>query len=209
MAKQCGANHRPYACPSGFTQIKTSATGIPAILWSDHAPVGGYRRLVEWSLNNRFIVFAITAALIAGSYWLARDMGTEFLPATDEGSFSIAIHMPEGSPLESTDELVSRFEEILDRHESVAMYSVTIGQGDSLTSMSLSRNASAEITATVTPEVLRDKTTHLVMEDVEEQVNKSASDEVAFNCSPPCPPLPGAWASGSVSVRARHPRSSA
>ena len=191
-------------------KIKTGATGAStrqsSTPSSESLPKrsGGYRRLVEWSLNNRFIVFAITAALIASSYWLARDMGTEFLPATDEGSFSIAIHMPEGSPLESTDELVSRIEEILDRHESVAMYSVTIGQGDSLTSMSLSRNASAEITATVTPEVLRDKTTHLVMEDVEEQVNKSKAMLLAFNLQFTLSTLTGGM-EGSVEVSVSGP----
>ncbi|HQD85916.1 MAG TPA: efflux RND transporter permease subunit [Bacillota bacterium] len=166
---------------------------------------GGYRRLVEWSLDNRILVFAVVAALIAGSYYLARDIGTEFLPTTDEGSFSISVSMPEGLPLESTDEIVSKIEDILERHESVAMYSVSIGQGDTLTFMRLSDNASAEILVAVTPEVMEDKSTQLVMEDVERQVNEIKGDaEVAFNLQSTLSMLAGGM-EGSVEVSVSGP----
>lgn len=166
---------------------------------------GGYRRLVEWSLDNRALVFAVVAALIAGSYYLARGIGTEFLPTTDEGSFSITVSMPQGLPLESTEEIVSKIEDILERHESVAMYSVSIGQGDTLTFMRLSDDASAEILVAVTPEVMEDKSTQLVMEDVERQVNEIKGDaEVAFNLQSTLSMLAGGM-EGSVEVSVSGP----
>ncbi len=166
---------------------------------------GAYRRLVQWSLHNRLLLFAIVAALIAGSYYFAKDLGTEFLPTADEGSFSIAVSMPEGSPLEKTDRFVAEIEDILDRHKSIAMYSVSIGQGDAITSMRLSRDTSAEIMATVTSETLKNKETHLVMEDIEKQVDKIKDDaEVTFNLQSTMSMLAGGMA-GSVEVSVSGP----
>lgn len=169
------------------------------------AQPGRYERLVEWSLHNRFLVFLIVASLVAGAAYLGSGMGTEFLPSADEGSFSMSVSMPQGSSLEKIDSLVSEIEDILDRNRSIDMYSISIGRGDGLTSMRLSRGSSAEITATVTSDVFQKKQTRQVMEDIEKQVDKIKGDaEVTFNLQSSVAMMAGGMG-GSVEVSVSGP----
>ena len=169
------------------------------------AQPGRYERLVEWSLHNRFLVFLIVASLVAGKQYLGSGMGTEFLPSADEGSFSMSVSMPQGSSLEKIDSLVSEIEDILDRNRSIDMYSISIGRGDGLTSMRLSRGSSAEITATVTSDVFQKKQTRQVMEDIEKQVDKIKGDaEVTFNLQSSVAMMAGGMG-GSVEVSVSGP----
>lgn len=164
-----------------------------------------YRRLVEWSLDNRFLVFLIVAGLIASTVYLGKDLGTEFLPAADEGGFSINISMTENSPMDNIDSLVSQIEDILDKNSSINMYSVSIGRGDSLSSLRLSKGSSAEITAIVSRDAFKKKETRQVMEDVEGQVNEIKSDaRITFNLQSTISMMAGGLA-GSVEVSVSGP----
>ena len=113
--------------------------------------------------------------------------------------------MPQGSSLEKIDSLVSEIEDILDRNRSIDMYSISIGRGDGLTSMRLSRGSSAEITATVTSDVFQKKQTRQVMEDIEKQVDKIRGDaEVTFNLQSSVAMMAGGMG-GSVEVSVSGP----
>ena len=135
---------------------------------------GKYFNMVQWTLHNRLVVLLIVGALIAGSVYLGSKIGTEFIPTADEGGFSIAVKMPEGTPIEKLDNLVSEIEQILDKNRSIEMYTVSIsGGGGSLTSLTTSEGGTAAtITAIVTQETLNKKETVKVMEDIEKQVDK-------------------------------------
>lgn len=166
---------------------------------------GTYRRLVQWSLHNRGLILVIIAGLLAGSVYIGKKLGTEFLPTADEGGFSITVSMPDGTPLEKIDSFVVEIEDILDGNKSISMYSVSVGEGDPLTSMRLSRSASAEITASVTSDVLKDKQTREVMEDVEKEVDEIKGDaEVTFNLQSTMSMLAGGMA-GSVEISVSGP----
>jgi len=69
---------------------------------------GWLRRALE---HPRWLA-AICAALIAASYICYRSLGTDLLPAMDEGGFILDYVMPPGSSLQETDRVVSHLERI-------------------------------------------------------------------------------------------------
>jgi HAE1 family hydrophobic/amphiphilic exporter-1 len=60
----------------------------------------GYRRLLHKALDHRVIVLGITGLLLIGSLFLIRLVGTEFMPATDEGEVRVTVEMEVGTRLD-------------------------------------------------------------------------------------------------------------
>lgn len=58
-----------------------------------------YKELLHYSLNHRLLVLGIAAALFVGSILLIRLVGTEFMPATDEGEVRVSGEMEVGTRL--------------------------------------------------------------------------------------------------------------
>ncbi len=190
---------------STISDTDAGSSGLGQRISRKSTQPGRYERIVQWSLHNRFLVFLIVASLAAGAAYLGSGMGTEFLPSADEGNFTMSVSMAEGSPLENIDSLVSKIEDILNKNRSIDMYSISIGQGDSLTSMRLSRDSSAEITAAVTNDIFEKKQTRQVMEDIEKQVDQIKGDaEVTFNLQSSVAMMAGGMA-GSVEVSVSGP----
>jgi HAE1 family hydrophobic/amphiphilic exporter-1 len=63
-----------------------------------------YKRLLHFSLNHRLQVLGITVALLAGSVALIKLVGSEFMPATDEGEVRVSVEMEVGTRLNVMDE---------------------------------------------------------------------------------------------------------
>jgi HAE1 family hydrophobic/amphiphilic exporter-1 len=59
---------------------------------------GGYRHLIKF----RKTVLAIAAASFIGSFFLFPMVGVEFIPATDNGNFTVSVETPAGSSKEYT-----------------------------------------------------------------------------------------------------------
>lgn len=69
--------------------------------------LGGFRKLEDWyrrllhkALDHRVFVLTITGVLLVGSLFLLRLVGTEFMPATDEGEVRVTVEMEVGTRLE-------------------------------------------------------------------------------------------------------------
>ena len=63
-----------------------------------------YKDLLHYSLNHRLLILSIAAALFIGSLFLARLVGSEFMPAADEGEVRVTAEMEVGTRLGITDE---------------------------------------------------------------------------------------------------------
>ncbi len=85
--------------------------------------VHGLRRLytpvLQWSLAHRRIMLAVAAACLAVFAALLPRLGTEFLPALEEGNLWIRATMPPTISLEAGMPIVNRIREILLRHPEV------------------------------------------------------------------------------------------
>lgn len=67
--------------------------------WFD-AMVGGYRRLLAWSLRHKAAVLAFALALLVLSVYLTTLMGTAFIPAMDSPQMSASMTAPQGTSQE-------------------------------------------------------------------------------------------------------------
>ena len=63
-----------------------------------------YKDLLHYSLDHRPLVLLVAAALFIGSLFLIRLVGTEFMPAADEGEVRVTAEMEVGTRLGITDE---------------------------------------------------------------------------------------------------------
>ncbi len=79
----------------------------------------GYVPLLRWSLSHRKIMLAVAAGCLAIFGLLLPRLGTEFLPALEEGNLWIRATMPPTISLEAGMPIVNRIREILLRYPEV------------------------------------------------------------------------------------------
>lgn len=73
----------------------------------------GYRHLIRWGLKFRKTVLAIAVASFVGTFFLFPLVGVEFVPATDNGNFTINVETPAGSSKEYTASKMRQAENIV------------------------------------------------------------------------------------------------
>jgi len=66
----------------------------------------GYRRSLNWALDHRAMVVAVSVLVFASSFVLSRMIGRSFLPNEDMGEFQLVIDTPEGTSLQGTEKTV-------------------------------------------------------------------------------------------------------
>jgi len=90
-----------------------------------------YKKLLYSSLNHRGLVLLITLIFVAVSgFFSLKYVEKDFVPETDEGSFTISIKTPLGSSLDYTDSRLKLVEATLATHkDEIKSYFATIGAG--------------------------------------------------------------------------------
>ncbi|MCW2276857.1 efflux RND transporter permease subunit [Heliophilum fasciatum] len=74
-----------------------------------------YEKTLNSALNNgkKVLAGALVLFIAAVSLIPLKVVGAEFLPQTDEGSFSVNIELPQGTPFERTDRVAKRMEALI------------------------------------------------------------------------------------------------
>ncbi len=72
-----------------------------------------YERTMHRALHRPIALAAVCAVLVAASYLSYRALGSDLLPAFDEGGFVLDYVMPPGSSLQETNRVLGRIESIL------------------------------------------------------------------------------------------------
>ncbi len=112
---------------------------------------GALRRALRW----RGLVLPATFALFVVAVWWIPRLGTSLVPDLAQGEFAFQLSLPEGTPLESTAEVVERIEALLvDEPEHARLFSVV----GSLPSSASGRQTLGENLAQINV-VLRDEAT--------------------------------------------------
>ena len=90
-----------------------------------------YKKILGFALYHRGLVLMITAVFIAFSgYYTLKNVKKDFVPETDEGSFSINVKTPLGSSLDYTDSRLKLVEAALAKHPDIIdSYFATLGSG--------------------------------------------------------------------------------
>src|SRR5205823_13937555 len=93
--------------------------------------LGAIVRRYEWllgtALDNRIVVLIVCAGVIALSYFVYRELGSEFLPEFDEGAFVLDYFTPAGTSLAETDRILKHVEQMLKETPEVESYSRRTG----------------------------------------------------------------------------------
>jgi multidrug efflux pump subunit AcrB len=93
--------------------------------------LGAIIRRYEWvlghALSNRWLVIVLAGVVLICSFLLYRLLGSEFLPAFDEGAFVLDYTAPPGTSLAETDRLLRHIEEMLKETPEVESYSRRTG----------------------------------------------------------------------------------
>jgi CzcA family heavy metal efflux pump len=72
-----------------------------------------YERVLRGTLEHPILLALFSIALIVGSYFCYKGLGSDLLPAMDEGGFVLDYIMPAGSSLVETNRVVTEVEQIL------------------------------------------------------------------------------------------------
>ena len=90
-----------------------------------------YKKILRFTLHHRGLVLVITALFVGLSgYYTLKNVKKDFVPETDEGSFSINIKTPLGSSLDYTDSRLKLVEAVLAKHPDIIdSYFATVGSG--------------------------------------------------------------------------------
>ena len=87
----------------------------------------GYRSILTHTLNFKWILISASILLLAGSIWVLRGLGTEFLPSVDDGRITFRYTLPSGTSIEPTNEVADIVRETIDEMPHVANQYMTSG----------------------------------------------------------------------------------
>jgi HAE1 family hydrophobic/amphiphilic exporter-1 len=90
---------------------------------------GGYRTMLETFLRRRWIPILISLVMFFFSIYLFSFVGGEFMPVIDQNIVVVKLSLPAGTSLERTQEVASRIEARMRRHEEVIGVITKIGGG--------------------------------------------------------------------------------
>jgi hydrophobe/amphiphile efflux-1 (HAE1) family protein len=89
-----------------------------------------YRRLLAGALRARGLVLVIATLAFALAFVLARFVGSEFMPQTDQGKLAVDIDTPPGTDLTETSQRFKDAEAIIKKLSEVTATFITIGAGN-------------------------------------------------------------------------------
>ena len=105
-------------------RVEETETFVVRSLRAIYAPV------LRWALNNRRTMLAIGVLFLAAAGLLSLRLGSEFLPALEEGNLWIRASMPPTIGLEASEPAVAKMREILLRHPEVRSVTSQHGRPD-------------------------------------------------------------------------------
>ena len=92
----------------------------------------GYERIIRWSLHHKKVVLLSAVAIFVVSMYFAKNLGTDFMPQTDESRIQMKIELQSGTRVEVTDMIAREMEKIIhEKAPEVKLISTSDGSDDS------------------------------------------------------------------------------
>ena len=88
---------------------------------------GGYARLLGTALRHRVTVLLLVAALAGGAFMLWSQLGSELVPPLARGEFTLALELPEGTPLSRTEKVAADFARDVGRLPGIELVAGEVG----------------------------------------------------------------------------------
>jgi CzcA family heavy metal efflux pump len=128
-----------------------------------------HERALGWSLGRPLMLGLLCVLLVAGTWFGYKQLGSDLLPAMDEGGFVLDYIMPAGSSLSETDRVLAHVDQILRDTPEVETTSRRTGLQMGLAAVTEANTGDI----TVKLKNKRDRGIDEVMADVHEQIQKS------------------------------------
>ena len=156
-----------------------------------------YEKVLRFVLGHRKMFLAGVAALFIFSMWVLSILGMTLMPASDEGTVSISIELPQGTKIEQTDKLVREIEEIVKNYDEIEIMTSSVGSGGMMAALGASSSNQATVTLSLKEDrktstadavqkirqMLSDITGAEISVEASNQSMSMASDEVQFRFS--------------------------
>jgi CzcA family heavy metal efflux pump len=115
-----------------FIRVPAAEQGSKKDEEEHHGPlltrlIDGYEWLLAHALARQRMVLVVMAVLAAGTFFVYRLLGSEFLPAFEEHGFILDYTAPPGASLDETDRMLSHVEAMLKETPEVDGYSRRTG----------------------------------------------------------------------------------
>ncbi|WP_248926810.1 efflux RND transporter permease subunit [Paenibacillus hamazuiensis] len=101
----------------------------------------GYVAVLKWSLGHRWVIIVVTVGLLGGSIFLAKFIGNELMPRTDEGNLNVNISLAQGTKFEITNQLTTEIENKIKSLPDVETIFTTVGSAGGGAFQSASTNS--------------------------------------------------------------------
>ncbi|WAA11137.1 efflux RND transporter permease subunit [Fervidibacillus albus] len=134
-------------------------------------------RIVKWSLAHRLAVLSIALLLVVGSLFGLSKVGTQFLPNSDEGYFSIQVQLENGTSLEETEKVVAAIENELQDEDAIDVYVSMIGSTQMQAAQGTTTANTAEIYVTMKELSERDLSVFDFIEEKQKEFERAAQRE--------------------------------
>ena len=128
-----------------------------------------HRRVLDVALARPLLLTGCCLLLVAGAFLTYRSLGSDLLPAMDEGGFVLDYIMPAGSSLAETNRVLEHVERILQRTPEVESTSRRTGLQMGLAAVTEANTGDI----TVMLKNNRSRGIDEIMEDVRQQINSS------------------------------------
>ncbi|QDQ01494.1 efflux RND transporter permease subunit [Lysinibacillus fusiformis] len=144
-----------------------------------------YKASVVWVLHHRILVLVTTIFLFAISLFGLMKIGTEFLPATDEGFASVNVNLKKGAAVSETEKVVAKIEKRLKEEQDVDVYVSLIGGTQQSQSRGQTSANQAEMYVKLVPLANRQRSIFEFVEEVEQDLKTElgAQADITFNVS--------------------------
>jgi hydrophobic/amphiphilic exporter-1 (mainly G- bacteria), HAE1 family len=140
-----------------------------------------YVKALEKVMKRRILTVVAVFVIFVLSIGFVPLIGVEFLPTSDEGSFTVDIEYPNGTLLEKTDRLTLEIEKKVSLIPDVETVFVSVGGSDGAGFRGVRENT-ASITATLLPRNIRKSNTSQIVEDLRNELSgKFSGADIKIN----------------------------
>ena len=90
-----------------------------------------YEKILSWAVGHRWLVVAIAALVFVSSLFLTTQIGSEFMPASDNGRISATVKLVQGVKLDETKVIARQLDSIfMKKYPEISVVSTSAGVGD-------------------------------------------------------------------------------
>ena len=140
-----------------------------------------YEKIISAALKKRKKVVVTCLLIFSASLGLILVVGTELLPAADEGTFTVSVESPYGTSLKEKDVLASEIEKYILTLPETEHCTVDIGGSGNSMGMSFSAEASDTLSVTLIDKTERKRSTEEVAADVSKRFANLSGAEIDVN----------------------------